>query len=692
MSYIPPWVSGVGGGHYPAHMLPPQHTIPAHTQHTPTSTSHQHPPVSSHSQQHTPAASHSPHPPITAESHISHIYQSLSPKTLVSSPSLPLLPTQQNNIAKPSNPPEQHNHHHHIQPVPSPSSAHSSPAAIAASVSNSLNQQLQQQQQQPPPSTTPSHPPPATTPSHPNNQLDSPYEPQGFHRNDVSPPPKLHTPDLRHELASQLHSLPELALGIPGTSATAEMKAHRKYVRSLVGPRSPGKHPPPEQLSMPVMYSYQGRGRPRKHWTHGTGIPTMLPITHPSTNQNDDDEENKPYKCTVCGKGFKLRSGLQQHERTHSSDRPYVCPDCGKLFRQPTHLQQHTRIHTGEKPYDCTFCDKSFRQRTILNQHLRIHTGEKPYVCMECGKQFRQKAILDQHYRTHLGDKPFACPHPACRKHFREMATLISHMKCHKDVPDPKIVLQQAKKLIKEEHDEYGSPEGNGLSLESLARPPHMGSLHGLVNHSSHTPHGLSTTQQPQITPQGILSLGHNQTNAGLNNNNNATTNNSGGQHDGTNGAVSNQQRSHIMSENNSRYQNNSNDGPTALDIRPYPSPGSNNSQKSPHSIQGQSPSNNHTPNNNNSSNGSANGPTLPNNTETSSHAIGLQSQSVAMSTGGMMAATTSHMAMANLIPYPHSIFPAAASYMMTPPPSDPRQYHQLTSQATSQASLRPAQ
>ena len=235
MSYIPPWVTGASSGHYPAHMLPPQHTLPAHTQHpaTPSSTHHQqHPaPVSS---QHPPSSSHSPHPPVT-ESHVSHVYQSLSsPKALlVSSPSLPPI-----NGTKNGGGPEQNNHHHLSQPVPSPS-AQSSPATIV-SIANSIAQHHQQQQQQqqpppppPPPSTTPNRPPPTSTPSHPgNNNLDSPYEPQGFHRNDVgSPPPKLISSDLRHDLASQLHSLPELALGIPGTSASAEMKAHRKYVR-----------------------------------------------------------------------------------------------------------------------------------------------------------------------------------------------------------------------------------------------------------------------------------------------------------------------------------------------------------------------------------------------------------------------------------------------------------------------------
>ncbi|KAF2362955.1 Zinc finger C2H2-type [Trinorchestia longiramus] len=685
MSYIPSWVAGAGGGHYPAHMLPPQHSLSVHQHPPPTSSSHQvHPPVSSSAHSLSPhtSSSHSPHLPSSAECHVSHVYQALSSKSLIVSQSLAAQSINSSKLSTPSD----HNHHHLSQSLPSPSSIQSSSptsvvsavAAVASSNSLSSHQSLQSQ---PPPSSTPNHPPPANTP-HQSNPLESPYEPQGFHRNDISPPPKLHTPDLRHDLASQLHSLPELALGIPGTSSS-DMKAHRKYVRSLVGSRSPGKHPPPEQLAMPVMYSYQGRGRPRKHWTHGTGLPTMLPITHPSSNHNDDDEENKPFKCGVCGKGFKLRSGLQQHERTHSSDRPYVCPDCGKLFRQPTHLQQHMRIHTGEKPYDCTFCDKSFRQRTILNQHLRIHTGEKPYVCMECGKQFRQKAILDQHYRTHLGDKPFACPHPACRKHFREMATLISHMKCHKDVPDPKIVLQQAKKLIKEEHDEYGSSEGNGLSLESLSRPAHMTGLQDLVNHN-HSPHGLAGVQQSQAapSPHSLLSLGHNQ---GLNN--------VSGPHDvASNGTpTNNQARSHSL-DSNPRYGGNSvAESPSSLDIRPYSSPGSNNSQKSPHSLQGLSPTSNQTTTNSSSStnNTTNNGPSPANNVESASHGLASEVQSsVAMAAGGMMT-TSSHMAMANLIPYPHSIFPGA-SYMMTPS-SDPRQYHQLTSQAN-QTTIRPSQ
>ncbi|XP_014243247.1 zinc finger protein 502-like isoform X2 [Cimex lectularius] len=84
--------------------------------------------------------------------------------------------------------------------------------------------------------------------------------------------------------------------------------------------------------------------------------------------------ELRLFKCLTCGKDFKQKSTLLQHERIHTDSRPYGCTECGKRFRQQSHLTQHLRIHANEKPFACVYCERTFRQRAILNQHLRIHS------------------------------------------------------------------------------------------------------------------------------------------------------------------------------------------------------------------------------------------------------------------------------------------------------------------------------
>lgn len=58
-----------------------------------------------------------------------------------------------------------------------------------------------------------------------------------------------------------------------------------------------------------------------------------------------------------------------------SSFRPvrYYCWTCGRHYKHRKSLNQHQRIECGQPPRQkCCLCEKSFHQRGNLTKHLRV--------------------------------------------------------------------------------------------------------------------------------------------------------------------------------------------------------------------------------------------------------------------------------------------------------------------------------
>uniref|UniRef100_A0A915LFN6 C2H2-type domain-containing protein n=1 Tax=Meloidogyne javanica TaxID=6303 RepID=A0A915LFN6_MELJA len=62
--------------------------------------------------------------------------------------------------------------------------------------------------------------------------------------------------------------------------------------------------------------------------------PKKLPGQNALQLHLEDCRMIRVHECDLCGKRFKARGGLQQHNRIHVNDRPYMC--------QPTQQQQHS--------------------------------------------------------------------------------------------------------------------------------------------------------------------------------------------------------------------------------------------------------------------------------------------------------------------------------------------------------------
>ena len=113
----------------------------------------------------------------------------------------------------------------------------------------------------------------------------------------------------------------------------------------------------------------------------------------------------KVIQCQYCEKTFPSSAAYSSHKRNHHD--PITCAECGKFFKSKILHRNHVILnHTREedKPYRCTVCPKGFIYIRELNNHMNIHTGARPYQCAYCEKAFADQSTRRQHQRSvHLG-------------------------------------------------------------------------------------------------------------------------------------------------------------------------------------------------------------------------------------------------------------------------------------------------
>ena len=85
-------------------------------------------------------------------------------------------------------------------------------------------------------------------------------------------------------------------------------------------------------------------------------------------------KHNFRYYCGECNKGFMLKSGYNNHLKTHSDDKiKCTFEGCKSVFSTKKSLQKHLKLHGARKDKKCNFpgCSYSTHAKDYLQQHVK---------------------------------------------------------------------------------------------------------------------------------------------------------------------------------------------------------------------------------------------------------------------------------------------------------------------------------
>jgi KRAB domain-containing zinc finger protein len=113
------------------------------------------------------------------------------------------------------------------------------------------------------------------------------------------------------------------------------------------------------------------------------------------------------YSCEVCNKAFSKASNLMTYQCIRSGERHFVW----YVIRHSVSrvLQQDKHLHSGKHPYTCEVCGKAWRVKSSLINHEHMHNVDHPYVCNVYNKSHIHKSSLIKHKRIQNGVRPYSC-------------------------------------------------------------------------------------------------------------------------------------------------------------------------------------------------------------------------------------------------------------------------------------------
>ena len=150
-----------------------------------------------------------------------------------------------------------------------------------------------------------------------------------------------------------------------------------------------------------------------------------------SRDKGNKHDKSKLFKCNHCNYETHRKGDLKKHNLIHTAKNRYKCKYCNYTAHKKDMVIRHIGIHIEEeeKPYRCDYCGKGFMLKHDFSKHVKIHTGEKAYKCNYCVKRFKTAYSLNQHIRIHTKAKQFKCNYCNYATHWK--GDLKKHIRKH---------------------------------------------------------------------------------------------------------------------------------------------------------------------------------------------------------------------------------------------------------------------
>uniref|UniRef100_A0A1I8GAC3 Protein krueppel n=2 Tax=Macrostomum lignano TaxID=282301 RepID=A0A1I8GAC3_9PLAT len=111
------------------------------------------------------------------------------------------------------------------------------------------------------------------------------------------------------------------------------------------------------------------------------------------------------FECGMCGKAYRYRNSLLEHQRGHRKQRrlrrPLKCTVCHVIFDDVFKLRQHVELDDAPenaRRHVCCKCGRAFLRRCYLALHVAgAHKFKRRHNCQLCGKSFLLLKCLRQH-------------------------------------------------------------------------------------------------------------------------------------------------------------------------------------------------------------------------------------------------------------------------------------------------------